>query len=222
MFCASEPSDAASRARHSRLEAAAADAQLRVPQGRLLWRTRQLLPQQQRALREALRRVRRERVRLARPGPAAGRGKGQAAVLRRRHPSLPEQDLEPAAARGGGSRRRRRGPPATEEPLGLRDAGVRSGSRPLPVAAVDPTRRLARREAGRHRERHRALQGVLPPRYVCRRRNADATDQAARLVPVHKFVCCPQADARAPLAFLAASVSEVDTSLVRSRSDPGP
>lgn len=131
----------------------AAHAQLRVRQGRVLRRPRQLLQElQQRALGQALRRV---RLRLAGPG---GRGQ-QEDALAGRDQAVPQQDLEATAP---GSPQRRRGPPATEEPVGVRgaDGGV-------PVAAASP-RRLAPRAAGRHRERHRALQGVAPPWYAPR------------------------------------------------------
>lgn len=131
----------------------AAHAQLRVRQGRVLRRPRQLLQElQQRALGQALRRV---RLRLSGPG---GRGQ-QEDALAGRDQAVPQQDLEATAP---GSPQRRRGPPATEEPVGVRgaDGGV-------PVAAASP-RRLAPRAAGRHRERHRALQGVAPPWYAPR------------------------------------------------------
>uniref|UniRef100_A0A453F2W8 Uncharacterized protein n=1 Tax=Aegilops tauschii subsp. strangulata TaxID=200361 RepID=A0A453F2W8_AEGTS len=124
----------------------AAHAQLRIRQGRLLRRPRQLLPElQQHALGEALRRV---RARLA--GPRAGGS--QEGALGRRDQAVPEQDLE-AVAEGGAWRCCCRGRPAAEEPLGVRGA----------VVVASSPGRLAPGAAGRHRGRHRALQGVDPP-----------------------------------------------------------
>jgi len=58
-------------------------------------------------------------------------------------------------------------------PLAARQGGYERAQEPVSVGGRDtrgaravPPRRLARREAGRRRQRHRAHQGVAPPRSV--------------------------------------------------------
>lgn len=117
-----------------------------------------------------------------------GRRAEESAAVEGRHPAVPDQDLQ--TVQEDGSPRRRRGegaPPSTEEPVsvgGDEPVGVQLGG-----GGAVRARRLPSREAGRHCQRHRPLQGVSAPRCVRVIIHSNSSLNQTLFLNYARFVC---------------------------------